>query len=215
MRWHISMVSGKRLRPDMYISSFGSSPRVVSTGKVFESFRPNSSAVLVGQCLQPLEHRHRVLPTADPRGSGGRRRRCSHSPCCRVVRRAVSVAEDGGVALDEGVQVLFGDEVASRCARSRPEGSRAAWRAVTLRETRGEMAAMNVALRRGRAPSAAALHSPKMAVLDASVMPFNVGVDLLALDALEVIAHGHVEHEAVGVAQAVDLRAEPSARTTP
>ena len=42
MRLHISMVSGKRLRPDIYISSFGSSPRVVSTGKVFESLRPNS-----------------------------------------------------------------------------------------------------------------------------------------------------------------------------
>jgi len=42
MRLHISMVSGKRLRPDIYISSFGSSPRVVSTGKVLESLRPNS-----------------------------------------------------------------------------------------------------------------------------------------------------------------------------
>ena len=46
MRWHISMVSGNRLRPDMYISSLGSSPRVVSTGKVLLSFRPNSSPLL-------------------------------------------------------------------------------------------------------------------------------------------------------------------------
>ena len=43
MRRHISMVSGNRERPDMYISSFGSSPRVVSTGNVFDSFRPNCS----------------------------------------------------------------------------------------------------------------------------------------------------------------------------
>ena len=42
MRWHISMVRGNRLRPDMYISLLGSSPRVVSTGKVLDSFRPNS-----------------------------------------------------------------------------------------------------------------------------------------------------------------------------
>ena len=33
----------------------------------------------------------------------------------------------------------------------------------------------------------------------------DVGVDLVALDALQVVAHGHIEHEAVGVAQAVDL----------
>ena len=33
----------------------------------------------------------------------------------------------------------------------------------------------------------------------------NVGVDLFALDALEIVADGHVEHEAVGVAEAVDL----------
>ena len=42
MRLHISMVSGNRLRPDMYISVPGSSFRVVSTGKVLESLRPNS-----------------------------------------------------------------------------------------------------------------------------------------------------------------------------
>ena len=30
-------------------------------------------------------------------------------------------------------------------------------------------------------------------------------VDLLALDTRQVVAHGHVEHEAVGIAQAVDL----------
>ena len=46
MRWHISMVRGNRLRPDIYISLLGSSPRVVSTGKVLESFRPNSSPQL-------------------------------------------------------------------------------------------------------------------------------------------------------------------------
>ena len=33
----------------------------------------------------------------------------------------------------------------------------------------------------------------------------DVGVDLLALDALQIVAHGHVEHEPVGIAEAVDL----------
>ena len=31
------------------------------------------------------------------------------------------------------------------------------------------------------------------------------GVDLLTLDACQVIAHGHVEHESVGIAQTIDL----------
>ena len=33
----------------------------------------------------------------------------------------------------------------------------------------------------------------------------DVGVDLFALDALQVIAHGHVEHETVRIAESVDL----------
>ena len=49
------------------------------------------------------------------------------------------------------------------------------------------------------------MHSWKMAVLEASIMPSRIGVDLVALDALQIIAHGHIEHEAVGIAQAVDL----------
>ena len=32
----------------------------------------------------------------------------------------------------------------------------------------------------------------------------DVGIDLLALDALQIVAHGHIEHEAVGIAEAVD-----------
>jgi hypothetical protein len=43
---------------------------------------------------------------------------------------------------------------------------------VTLRETRGEMASMN-APSSGKSSFKAALHSPKMAVLEASVMPFK------------------------------------------
>ena len=49
------------------------------------------------------------------------------------------------------------------------------------------------------------MHSWKMGVLEASIMPFEEGVDLLCLDARQVIAHGHVEDKAVGVAQAIHL----------
>ena len=41
-RLAISMVSGYRARPLMYISSLGSSFAFTSTGKVLESFSPNS-----------------------------------------------------------------------------------------------------------------------------------------------------------------------------
>ena len=40
------VVRGKRDFPAIYISSLGSSPAFTSTGKVLESFRPNSTPVL-------------------------------------------------------------------------------------------------------------------------------------------------------------------------
>ena len=43
MRFASVSDSGYSARPDMYISSLGSSPRVTSTGKVFVSLTPNST----------------------------------------------------------------------------------------------------------------------------------------------------------------------------
>ena len=42
MRRASSIVSGKSERPDMYISSLGSSPRVTSTGNVLVSLTPKA-----------------------------------------------------------------------------------------------------------------------------------------------------------------------------
>jgi hypothetical protein len=106
----IRVVSGKRDLPAMYISSEGSSLRVTSTGKVLESLRPNSRPFWSGQSQQAMEHGHRVgvlqilvevvlvkddvvVAHGVQHGTGG------------------LVAQNGGVALDEGVQVLFLDEV--------------------------------------------------------------------------------------------------------
>ena len=49
-------------RPDMYISSFGSSPRVVSTGNVFGKLQAELQLLVVRQRLQTLKHRDGVLP---------------------------------------------------------------------------------------------------------------------------------------------------------
>ena len=168
MRLHISMVRGNRLRPDIYISSLGSSPRVVSTGKVLESLRPNSSPCLSAELLQTLEHGHGVLPLEilvevvlvehDVVIAHG-------------VQNAAGglVAEDGGVALDEGVQVLFVRRDSLQCARSHRGGQ--PWRVetVTLRETRGEMASMK-SRSAGNSSVRTALHSWNCAVLRASIM---------------------------------------------
>ena len=56
-----------------------------------------------------------------------------------------------------------------------------------------------------RLARAQSMHSWPHGVPEASFMPVDVGVDLLALDARQVVAHGHVEHEAVGVAQPSSL----------
>ena len=79
-------------------------------GKGVRELQAELHAGLVGQCLQPLEHRHRVCPlqilaevvvVEDD------------VVIAHAVERAARrlVAEDGGVALDEGVQMLFGDEI--------------------------------------------------------------------------------------------------------
>ena len=51
MRAAISMVSGYSARPDMYISSLGSSSAFTSTGKVLESFKPNSTPLVLASAM--------------------------------------------------------------------------------------------------------------------------------------------------------------------
>ena len=113
------------------------------------------------------------------------------------------VAEDGRVALDEGVQALFGQEIGRdaldllrRTAMERGNRDAAADargdggdEVLFLREQLGQNGEAFLELRGVRR-----VHH----VVD-------VAVDLLALDALEIIADRHVEHEAVRGAEAVDL----------
>ena len=118
----------------------------------------------------------------------------------RAPRRLV--AQDGGVALHEGVQVLLGDEVAGDTldliggtAVERGHGDAAAdagGDTVDIGALRGEQLLQNrLALAEDGGP--VGVHHA-----------VDVGVDLLALDALQIVAHGHIEHEAVGIAEAVD-----------
>ena len=62
MRWHISMVRGNRLRPDIYISLLGSSPRRGVHREGVGQLQAKLQAVAVGQGLQALEHGNGVGP---------------------------------------------------------------------------------------------------------------------------------------------------------
>ena len=113
------------------------------------------------------------------------------------------VAKDGWIALDEGVQTLLGQEIGRnaldllrRTAVERGNGDAAADargnggnEVLFLREQLGQDGKAFLELRCVRR-----IHH----VVD-------VGVDLSALDAFEVIADGHIEHEAIRRAEAIDL----------
>ena len=125
----------------------------------------------------------------------------------------VVIAEQGRVALDVGVQALLGDEVGGdaldlvgRAAMQRGLGHGAGdARAHGLDEGLVDVGeAVEVLL----GPSEAL--APDLG-LGGVLHALDVGVDLGALDALEVVADGHVEHEAVGVAEA-ELAGEELAR---
>ena len=157
---------------------------------------------LVGELLQALEHGDGILPleilvevmlVKDD----------------VVIPHAVEdaarglVAEDGRIALDKSVQVLFLQEVGGdaldllrRAAVERGDGHAAGNvggdggdKVLLLGEHFGED--LLALLELGRL--ARVLHV------------LNIGVDLPALDAFQIVADGHVEHEPVGIAEAVDL----------
>ena len=113
------------------------------------------------------------------------------------------VAKDGWIALDEGVQTLLGQEIGRnaldllrRTAVERGNGDAAADargnggnEVLFLREQLGQDGKAFLELRGiGR------VHH----VVD-------ITVDLLALNALEIVADGHIEHEAIWRAEAIDL----------
>ena len=116
------------------------------------------------------------------------------------------VAEDGGVALDERVQTLFRQQVGrdaldllrrAAVQRGDRDGARNA-----RGDGRDEVGFLREQLREhGEA-------FPELLGLGGVHHAVDVGVDLVALDALEIVADGHIEHEPVGVAQTVDLGQE-------
>ena len=113
------------------------------------------------------------------------------------------VPQDGGIALDEGVQVLLLQQVAGDpldlVRRAAVEGGH--------RHGSGHMGSDRVdiiAFSREELlqNSDALLEDGRLGGVHHAVQE---GVDLLTLDACQVIAHGHVEHESVGIAQTIDL----------
>ena len=158
--------------------------------------------LLVGQGLEAVEHGHGVLPlevlvevvlVEDD----------------VVIAHAVQhapgglVAQDGGVALHEGVEVFLRQEIARDALdlirRAAVEGGDGDGPGHP-----GGDGGDVVLLRREelRQHGETFLELGGLAGIHHVV---DVGIDLLTLDAFQVIAHAHVEDEAVRVAQAVDL----------
>ena len=100
------MVRGKRALPAMYISSLGSSRGLYVHREGVGELQTEFQTVGVRQRLEPLEHGHRVAVLqvlAEVVVVEG------NVVVAHAVQNAAGrlVAQDGGVALDEGVQVLL------------------------------------------------------------------------------------------------------------
>ena len=117
---------------------------------------------------------------------------------------SVLVAQERGVALDVGVQALLGDEVGGnalnlgrRAAMERGLGDRAG----DARRDGVDKGGVHVleAVEIGLSPGNGLLEDGSVGGV---LHVVDVGVDLLALNALEVVANRHVEDEAVRVAEA-------------
>ena len=186
---HVHLLAGQL--PGLHIHREG-------VGDLYAELQPP----LPGELHQPVEHGHRVLPleilqeVVVVKGDV-------------VVAQAVQglagelVAQQGGVALDVGVQVLLGDQIGGDAldlvGGAAVEGG--------LGDGVGNMGGdgLHIGLvhllkfvQVGQGPVHARL--PHLGVRGV-LHPLDVGVHLGALDALEIVAHAHVEHEAVGVAQ--------------
>ena len=152
---------------------------------------------------EAAKHRHGVLPLqilAEVRVVEGHVVKAE-----RVKARArVVVAQKRRVALDVGVEALLGDEVGGDALdlgrRAAVEGRLGHARRHVRRDGLDErLVHVREAPQIGERPALAL--GPDLG-LARVLHALDVGVDLGALDALEVVAHAHVEDEAVRVAQA-------------
>jgi hypothetical protein len=187
----------------MYISSLGSSPRVTSTGKVFVSLTPNSTPRSAAEPLQALHHGDGVRPLQVLVEVVRVERDVAEAEGVERLAR-VLVAQKRRVALDVGVQALLADEVGrdalDLCGRAAVERGLGDGVADVRRDgvdKRGVHVAEAVDVRVRPGDGLLELRR-RGRVLHA----VDERVDLRGLDALEVVADGHVEHEAVRVAKA-------------
>ena len=113
------------------------------------------------------------------------------------------IAQQSGVALDEGVQPLFLDEIGGDALdllrRAAVEGGEGHGTG----DLGGDGVDIRALLREQLMESGdALLEDRRFGGVHHAVQE---GVHLLTLDALQIVAHGHIEHKAVGIAQAVQL----------
>ena len=113
------------------------------------------------------------------------------------------IAQQSGVAFDEGVQPLFLNEIGGdaldllrRAAVEGGEGDRAG-------DPGGDGVDGILLRREQRMENGDALLEDRC--FGGVHHAVQEGVHLLALDALQIVAYGHIEHKAVGIAQTVQL----------
>ena len=112
------------------------------------------------------------------------------------------VTQDGRIAFDEGVQALLGDQIGGNALnlvrRTAVKGGDG--------DAVGDTGADGVDERRfvGEHFFQDALALPEDRLAGGILHPGEILVNLRPSDALQVVAHGHVEDEAVGVPQTVD-----------
>ena len=113
------------------------------------------------------------------------------------------VAENRRIALDEGVKTLFGQQIRRDALDFLRRTSVERGDCDAAGNTRGDGSNKVFFCREQLGEDREALF--ELLRLGSVHHIVDVGVDLFTLDAIEIIADGHVEHEAVGVAQTVDL----------
>ena len=167
-------------------------------GQFDAEFQP----VLLAQGAQAAEHGHRVGPLQVLHKVVVVKDDVVKAKAVQTLAGEL-VAQQGGVALDVGVQVLFGDEVGGdtldfirRAAVQRALGDGVGYA--------GGDAVHKGGVHVGKAGGV--VQQPLPALVEHGggggvLHALDVGVHLGGLDALEVVAHRHIEHKAVRVAQ--------------
>ena len=155
-------------------------------------------ALALGKSLKPAEHLDSVAPLQILLEVMIVERDIIEASLVEYPSR-VFIAEDGGVALDEGVQTLLGYQIGGYAldlvGRTAVEGRERYAAADARRDVVDQLAVLGMVLLQHF------LALGKDRSVGGVLQALDEVVYLSGLDALEVVADAHVEHEAVGISQ--------------